>query len=248
MLEGLGLPGNGSGLLDAIHQRWLERTQGGDGRSILPQLRQHIASSEPDVEACVELVAGYIAIVGGEYVDEERDEATVYSIGVQAVEQCIEDTAVSGKKIILQDIIDEIELAFIPGASISQTDSPKAGRKGKRSRSRLSEAERYQVRMRNLKRANEVRIYRAELKRKLAAQELTVTEILDDEAGSGMRLGEMLEQLPAYGRPKQPNQKAPALAKGVLRRAQLSADKRCSAMSPGERRRLLACLKERNFS
>lgn len=374
-----------TGLLDAIHEEWLQRTNGGDGRFITTELNHLIASGQSDNEPYVSLLGGHIALIAKEHIDTERDEATLYEVGKKAVMSYSETVAAGAKKMKLIDAIDAIEAAYIsemeaePEPELAPQDihlppepepeppEPKAHvetmtilsqpriRKAKRQsseqrdnspkipihkmealeranekRSRqakiktslregklnLSEAldepgadtlaiakflrcipsvgpigvkkalkaanlapetqvgaltddekihlisllpakehqkprkstSRGTQAMESLKLANELRIYRAGLKRKLTAKEMTVAELLEDEKGAGLKLFEVLTALPVTRRQRKTprNTKSHQLAETVLQETGLPGDKRCRDLTPRQRQRLLDCLSSRD--
>jgi hypothetical protein len=102
-----------------------------------------------------------------------------------------------------------------------------------------------------LAKANRVRIYRAGLKCKLAAKEMTVAELFDDEVGAGMRLDEMLNALPSRGKPKNHhnhNVKLSKLSQSAAAAVGVPLDKRCNELTPRQREQLLKYLATRNLA
>lgn len=86
-------------------------------------------------------------------------------------------------------------------------------------------------RMTALVRANEVRMYRAEMKRRLAAGEVLLEELLDgdDPLLATMKIGAVLMALPAVGATK---------ARDALVRARISPSKTLGGMTGRQRRDL----------
>lgn len=82
-------------------------------------------------------------------------------------------------------------------------------------------------RYRALDRANEVRVYRADLKRRIAAGETPLSDALADEMCATMRVVDLLLVVPKVGRVK---------ADRVLRRAHISPSKRVRGLTDRQTR------------
>lgn len=88
-------------------------------------------------------------------------------------------------------------------------------------------------RLQALERANEIRCYRAQLKRDLAAGRRRLVDVLDDPMCDSMRVFEVLLAIPKVGRVK---------ANKVFARARMSPSKTCAGMTARQRRELLMVL------
>jgi hypothetical protein len=330
LMEKLHIGSTGTGLLDAIHQRWLESTEGGNNEFIVSRIQHEIASGQPDEEVCVELLEGYIARIGERYLGESRTETDVYLTGRRAVQSYFAaNLSTEPAKISVQDVLSAIEAGYEPAELPEQSpDSQplealdianhrksevakiRAGlREGKIS---LAEAlsspfvatitiddilirvphvgkvkrrralailqlageteigtltnehkaqlagmfppEKYrplkrkrptatsQSRKNILRQGSKGRIYRAGLKRKLAAGQLSVEELLDDSVGAGMKVGELLVRLPTITGTTPKNVRSHHLRNVVLSETGLSGSKRCNQLTERQRKLLLDCL------
>ena len=215
--------GSSSGLLDAIHQRWLEHTEGGDSQLIASRLNQQSESGEPDEESCIMLLDGYIAKIGSEHVSETLSEASAYRAGKRALQTYFESVAsTKSKRMKLWDILGVIDDAYEPDklAEMSQeneavngsapelpTHSPlkpelsprivRVKRQYERNpgstpwgKSQLMEA---------LDAANQSKLKQAEIRAGLRQGKISLGEALNNPLAERMAISDLLRRVPKVG-------------------------------------------------